>query len=94
VRKKLHKRRNKHHLVPKMRTKEPINLKANVLLIGIERHCAWHKLFKTLTLVEAIRLLIRVYQAKNHETIERLEEEYLYFGGRNGTSRKSRSSSH
>jgi hypothetical protein len=54
--------RNRHHLVPKHRggTREPTNM----LLIHIERHEHWHKVFGTRTLDEVIALLTRLKRMK------------------------------
>lgn len=54
--------RNRHHLIPKSRGGR--NLLHNLLLIHVERHNAWHKMFGTLTLDEAITLLKRLRRAK------------------------------
>lgn len=62
-----HPNRNRHHLIPKSRLRkrgrkdDSVN---NLLLIEIERHVAWHKLFDTRTLDEVIKLLQRVKRAK------------------------------
>ena len=50
--------RNKHHLIPKSRggTDDPSNL----LLINIEKHICWHKIFGNRTLDEVIEILQRV----------------------------------
>lgn len=60
-----HRGRNKHHLVPKSRIKAGVKpLPRNLLLIDIERHVAWHKLFREMTLDEAISLLKRLRKIK------------------------------
>lgn len=60
--------RNRHHLTPKnvfKRRHEPVdNSDANLLLIDIEKHDAWHVLFKEKTLDEAIDLLVRLRRMK------------------------------
>jgi len=56
------KRRNKHHLTPRSRGGE--GYKYNLLLIGIERHAAWHTLWGNRTLSEVISLLKRLQRAK------------------------------
>lgn len=57
--------RNRHHILNRCRGggDEPQNL----LLINIERHEAWYKLFRNLTLEEAIKLLLRVRKAKGNK---------------------------
>ncbi len=55
--------RNRHHfLQPKVHGGG--NNRQNLLLIDIERHQAWHKLFGTMTAEQALRLLSRVIRAK------------------------------
>ena len=41
----------------------------NILWLDIQRHHAWHELFKNLNLDEVIELLIRVKSAKENQTI-------------------------
>jgi len=54
--------RNRHHLVPKSRggSRTPSNL----ILIDIEKHACWHKIFKNRTLREVIQLLERLDKKK------------------------------
>jgi len=57
--------RNKHHLTPKSRNgKSTVN---NLLLIDIDRHNEWHKIFGVETLEEVIKLLIRLKRAKENQ---------------------------
>lgn len=56
------KRRNRHHLTPKSRGGE--GYRYNLLLIGMDRHEAWHRLWGNRTLAEVISLLKRVERAK------------------------------
>ncbi len=57
--------RNLHHLVNKRYG--GADTRQNLLLIDIERHQAWHKLFGNMNAKEALRLLARVVRAKaNH----------------------------
>jgi len=56
------KARNRHHLKPKSRGGQKVE--SNLLLIDMERHNAWHKLWGNRTLDEVIELLLRVRQAK------------------------------
>lgn len=58
-------KRNKHHLIPKSRGGQ--KLTSNLLLIDMEKHCAWHKLWGNRTLDEVIELLLRVRLAKKHQ---------------------------
>ena len=58
-------KRNKHHLIPKSRGGE--KTQSNILLIDVERHNAWHRLWGNRTLDEVIALLIRVKHAKEHQ---------------------------
>lgn len=61
--------RNYHHL--RNRCHGGQSIEANLLLIGKDKHTCWHHLFKNLSLVETIKLLIRVYRAKHHERVEK-----------------------
>lgn len=54
--------RNYHHLRNKCHGGS--NATSNLLLIDIERHKAWHTLFRNLDLSEVINLLIRLEKAK------------------------------
>lgn len=54
--------RNRHHLVPKSRGGS--NSLANILLLDIDRHMYWHKLFNLMTLEEVLELLQRVARMK------------------------------
>lgn len=54
--------KNKHHLTPKSRGGK--NTQENLLLVDIEKHIYWHKIFKNLTLEEVIELLIRLQRLK------------------------------
>ena len=62
--------RNRHHLVPKSLggTASPDNM----LLINIERHHYWHKMWGLRTLDEVIALLIRTKRAKEAQSNERV----------------------
>ena len=59
--------RNWHHfLLPKSRGGDKsLN---NLLLIDIEKHEAWHRIFKNATAEEVLALLERVVRAKKHQT--------------------------
>lgn len=57
--------KNKHHL--KNKSKGGGDEKSNLLLIKIERHKAWHILFKNLSLDEVIELLQRVKRLKEQQ---------------------------
>lgn len=54
--------RNYHHMTPRSRGGK--TTQDNMLLIDIERHVYWHKVFRNLTLEEVIRLLVRLREAK------------------------------
>lgn len=58
--------RNRHHLVPKSRGGS--NHPSNLLLIDIEKHREWHRIFGNKTLSEVIDLLIRLEKAKKGQT--------------------------
>jgi hypothetical protein len=55
-------RRNKHHLLPRSRGGD--NSPDNVLLLKVNRHFYWHRLFGARSLEEVILLLVRVHRAK------------------------------
>lgn len=59
-------RRNYHHFLrPRSRGgKETVN---NMLLIDIEKHEAWHRLWGNRTADEILALLERVVRAKEHQ---------------------------
>lgn len=53
---------NRHHLRPKSRGGDA--LESNLLVMDMERHNAWHFLFKNMTLDEIINLLSRIREVK------------------------------
>jgi len=60
-----HRHRNRHHLIPKSRKgNNSIN---NLLLIDIERHEYWHRLWANRTIDEVLELLTRVARAKRNQ---------------------------
>lgn len=61
-RRKHYRGRNRHHLQAK--SKGGSNHVSNLLLMHIERHEAWHKIFKLMNLDEAIALLERCKRMK------------------------------
>jgi hypothetical protein len=61
-RKKHYQGRSYHHLIPKSRNGE--YTPSNLLLMQVERHKIWHKLFGNRTLSEVINLLIRLKKLK------------------------------
>ena len=58
-------KRNRHHLRPRSRGGD--SHPSNLLLIQVERHETWHRLFGNRTLSEVIQLLKRVERAKTHQ---------------------------
>ncbi len=57
---------NRHHfLLPKSRGGD--NSLNNLLWINIEKHEAWHRIFKNATAEEVLNLLERVVRAKKHQ---------------------------
>ena len=56
---------NRHHLKPKSRGGQGV--KSNLILIDMERHCAWHQLWGNRTLNEIILLLQRLQQIKKYQ---------------------------
>jgi hypothetical protein len=55
-------RRNKHHLLPRSRGGD--SSPDNLLLLKVNRHFYWHRLFGARSIEEVILLLMRVHQAK------------------------------
>lgn len=66
---KRHSGRNRHHLIPVSRG--GTNSDRNLLLIDIEKHEAWHRIFGLRTLSEVISILHRLDRMKKHQTIWR-----------------------
>lgn len=58
--------RNKHHFLL-ARSKGGDNSFNNLLLMQVERHEAWHKIFGLMSAEEALVLLERVVRAKKHQ---------------------------
>lgn len=64
--KRKHPKRNRHHfLLPKSRG-GGMSLN-NLLFIDVEKHEAWHRLFKNATAQEVLDLLERVVRAKKNQ---------------------------
>lgn len=63
--KRKHDGRNYHHLTPVSRNGS--DQRQNLLLIDIERHEGWHKVFGNRTAEEVLELLERVVRAKKHQ---------------------------
>lgn len=59
--------RNRHHLTPRSRGGK--NTPDNLLLINIEKHVYWHKIFKNKTLEEVIGILTRLQRMKERKCI-------------------------
>ncbi len=57
--------RDRHHLVNKVNG--GTNAPSNLLLIDIDRHHAWHELFRNLSLEEVIILLQRTKSLKDRQ---------------------------
>jgi len=60
---------NRHHLKNKCRGGQSVE--SNLLWIDIERHKAWHILFRNLNLDEVIDLLIRVRRLKDYQKLNK-----------------------
>jgi hypothetical protein len=56
-------RRNRHHMTPKCR--QGSNEPWNILLLDVQRHELYHKIFGVRTLDETIQLLCRLRRMKN-----------------------------
>ncbi len=67
-RKKIPQGRNRHHLRPRCRG--GCDRVQNMLLIHVERHVYWHKIFGNMTLNEAIYALQRLRRAKRKQKKE------------------------
>lgn len=61
--------RNRHHLVPRSRNGE--NHVSNLLLIDIDKHYFWHRIFGLRTLEEVIEVLTRLKGWKEHQRVLR-----------------------
>lgn len=59
--------RNYHHFL-RARSRGGKDTIHNLLLMGIERHAAWHKIFGLMTAEEAVALLQRAIRMKKHQT--------------------------
>ncbi len=59
--------RNLHHLIPRSRFGD--NSKSNLLLISIEKHELWHRLWGNRTAEEILALLERVVRAKQRQGV-------------------------
>lgn len=74
---KRYKGRNYHHFKPVSRGGD--DSKENLLLLKIDRHECWHKLFKNQTLNEVIQILLRIKrirEVKNEiQRFDRLHSE-------------------
>ncbi len=66
-RKKRYNGRNFHHLTPRSRGGKDTD--DNLLLIEIEKHEAWHKMFGIKTAKEVLALLERVVRAKESQRL-------------------------
>ena len=55
--------RARHHLTPRSRGGD--NSPQNLLLLSLDKHFYWHKLFSNLSLEEVIVLLLRVHSIKH-----------------------------
>jgi hypothetical protein len=60
--------RNKHHLTPVCRGGPTEDW--NLLLIRLERHGEWHKIFGVQTLEETINLLVRLKRMKDRQRLK------------------------
>lgn len=64
---------NKHHIVNKC-NRGPAT-EENLLVWDIDKHNAWHKIFKNKSFLEVIQLLVRCLKMKNHPDYPRAKEE-------------------
>lgn len=60
---------NRHHLLNKCKGGK--NQDWNIVLIDIEKHRYWHKIFKNLSLEEVIELLKRLKRLKDFQRFKR-----------------------
>jgi len=63
---KHHSGRNRHHFL-QAKSRGGHSTPQNLLLIDIEKHEAWHRLFKLMSAEEVLDLLTRVVEAKKHQ---------------------------
>jgi hypothetical protein len=61
--------RNLHHLLPRARGGKDND--KNLLLIDIEKHEAWHRIFGLRSLGEVIALLQRLDRMKRHQPLRK-----------------------
>lgn len=71
-RKRVQRKRNRHHLIPRSRGGS-MSLN-NLLYIDIERHRAWHDIFGNATAEEVLNLLERVVRAKKNQSCSRFDQ--------------------
>ena len=65
IRRQMNERRNRHHLIPRSRGGR--DSYQNLLLIDMDRHEAWHRLWGNRTIEEVLCLLERVARAKANQ---------------------------
>ena len=66
IRRKRYPGRNRHHfLFPRCRGGK--NTVQNLLLMHVDRHEAWHRLFGVMTAEEAVNLLLRAIRMKKRQ---------------------------
>ncbi|MBT7914984.1 hypothetical protein HN588_13870 [Candidatus Bathyarchaeota archaeon] len=63
---------NKHHIIPKSRTRRGNKDKDNVVELDKEFHVDWHKLFENMTVAEVHRFIDRVMVPGRNWTSGRL----------------------
>jgi hypothetical protein len=59
-----HRRFNRHHIVAKSHSGPATQ--ENLLVMDIDKHNAYHKVFGNRSFLDVVRLLIRVLRAKKH----------------------------
>ena len=64
--------RNRHHFL-KAKSRGGDKSMNNMLLMQIERHEAWHKLFGLMSAEEAVELLARAIRMKKHQKHDHLK---------------------
>ena len=64
--------KNRHHIINKCRGGS--KHESNLLVLDVEKHNAWHRIFKNMSFLDVIYLLLRTLKAKKHCDYEEAKE--------------------
>jgi len=70
-------RKNRHHIINKCRGGDAN--KENILMMDINRHNAWHFLFKNGSFLDVVKLLIRCLRIKQHPEYSEAKEKFVNY---------------